>query len=218
MKIYVYIDESGSIHKNSNTRYFAVGGYFVDFSDKARVISKYKRRNLAMKQARQLSPTDEIKAIHMNEREKIDIINDIQNLSSFYGCCKVFDKSTMRKPIVSENVFFNYAVKLLFMDCILPRLRQTVNDQNYEFIVSVDSRNIGVGHLKSLEDYLNTEFIMRNYDFKITYYDSKTNYGIQLADLIVNTCYNMYKDKDLVENVKSNMQKKNFIISKFLDR
>ena len=28
MKIYVYLDESGSIHKNSNTKYFAVGGYF----------------------------------------------------------------------------------------------------------------------------------------------------------------------------------------------
>ena len=29
MKIYVYLDESGSIHKNSKTRYFAVGGYFT---------------------------------------------------------------------------------------------------------------------------------------------------------------------------------------------
>ena len=28
MKVYVYIDESGSIHKNSKTKYFAVGGYF----------------------------------------------------------------------------------------------------------------------------------------------------------------------------------------------
>lgn len=27
MNVYVYLDESGSIHKNSKTRYFAVGGY-----------------------------------------------------------------------------------------------------------------------------------------------------------------------------------------------
>ena len=34
MKVYVYIDESGSIHRNSKTRYFAVGGYFTFFEGK----------------------------------------------------------------------------------------------------------------------------------------------------------------------------------------
>ena len=45
-------------------------------------------------------------------------------------------------------------------------------------------------------------------DFKITYYDSKTNYGIQLADLTVNTFYNSYKNIKLVENVIKELKPK----------
>ena len=49
MKVYVYIDESGSIHKNSKTKYFAVGGYITINDDKNRAISKYKKNNLELK-------------------------------------------------------------------------------------------------------------------------------------------------------------------------
>lgn len=45
MKIYVYLDESGSIHKNSKTKYFAVGGYFAFKEDKNKVTSLYKKNN-----------------------------------------------------------------------------------------------------------------------------------------------------------------------------
>ena len=45
MKIYVYLDESGSIHKNSKTRYFAIGGYFSCEHDRLKIQSKYKREN-----------------------------------------------------------------------------------------------------------------------------------------------------------------------------
>ena len=52
-------------------------------------------------------------------------------------------------------------------------------------------------------------------DFKITYYDSKTNYGIQLADLTVNTFYNSYKNIKLVDNVIKELKPKNFRVSLF---
>lgn len=72
------------------------------------------------------------------------------------------------------------------------------NDEPIEFIISIDNRNIRVGELNNLETYLKTEFCIYDDDFKITYYDSKTNYGIQLADLTVNTFYNSYKNISLV--------------------
>ena len=46
MKIYVYLDESGSIHKNSNTKYFAVGGYIVFDKDKNKVISRLQKHSI----------------------------------------------------------------------------------------------------------------------------------------------------------------------------
>ena len=215
MKIYVYLDESGSIHKNSKTRYFAVGGYFSLEQDKMKIKSKYKKENLKLKKEKELPLDEEIKSYDMTEEEKITIFNKIQDIDTFQGCVKIFDKHSMRKDIIDSNIFFNYAVKVLINDCIIPTLNLQNNIEPIEFIISIDNRNIRVGELNNLETYLKTEFCLYNDDFTITYYDSKSNYGIQLADLIVNTFYNKYKDITIVENVVKELKAKNFRVSLF---
>lgn len=211
----MYLDESGSIHKNSHTKYFAVGGYFAFKEDKNKVTSLYKKINKTIKDTRNIPLDKEVKSYDMTEEEKVDIFNQIQDIDTFYGCVKVFEKGAMRKEIVESNIFFNYAVKLLFKDCIVPLLNLNQIQDNIEFIVSVDNRNIRIGDLNNLETYLKTEFCLDNFDFKITYYDSATNYGIQLADLVVNTFYNYYKDKSIVAKVIPTLKKKNFRTSLF---
>ena len=218
MKIYVYLDESGSIHKNSKTKYFAVGGYFVFASDKNKVTSLYRKMNKNIKDKRNIDLNQEIKSYDMSDNEKIEIFKNIQDIDTFYGCVKIFDKSLMKKEIIESNIFFNYAVKLLFKDCIFSLLNLNQLNDNIDFIVSIDNRNIRVGDLNNLETYLKTEFCLENFDFKITYYDSSTNYGIQLADLIVNTFYNSYKDVNIVKNVLPYLKGKNFRISLFPGR
>ena len=215
MKIYVYLDESGSIHKNSKTRYFAVGGYFSLEQDKMKIKAKYKKENLKLKKEKELPLDEEIKSYDMTEEEKITIFNKIQDIDTFQGCVKIFDKHSMRKDIIDSNIFFNYAVKVLINDCIIPTLNLQNNIEPIEFIISIDNRNIRVGELNNLETYLKTEFCLYNDDFTITYYDSKSNYGIQLADLIVNTFYNKYKDITIVENVVKELKAKNFRVSLF---
>lgn len=215
MKIYVYLDESGSIHKNSKTRYFAVGGYFTFEKDKMKIKAKYRQENLKLKKAKNLSLDSEIKSYDMTEEEKINIFNKIQDIDTFHGCVKVFDKSSMKKEIIDSNIFFNYAVKVLITDCILPVLNLQELDEPIEFIISIDNRNIRVGELNNLETYLKTEFCIYDDDFSITYYDSKTNYGIQLADLTVNTFYNYYKNSEIVENLIKELKPKNFRVSLF---
>lgn len=205
----------GSIHKNSKTRYFAVGGYFCFEDDKIKIKSKYKKEDLKLKKAKELDLESEIKLYDMTEDEKIQIFNKIQDIETFHGCVKVFDKKYMRKEIVDSNIFFNYAVKVLIQDCILPVLNLQENDEQIEFIISIDNRNIRVGELNNLETYLKTEFCIYDDDFEITYYDSKTNYGIQLADLTVNTFYNSYKDISIVENLIKELKPKNFRVSLF---
>lgn len=205
----------GSIHKNSKTRYFAVGGYFCFEEDRIKIKAKYKKENLKLKKEKNIDLDTEIKSYDMTEEEKIKIFNKIQDIETFHGCVKVFDKKYMRKEIVDSNIFFNYAVKVLIQDCILPELNLQENDAPIEFIISIDNRNIRVGELNNLETYLKTEFCIYDDDFKITYYDSKTNYGIQLADLTVNTFYNSYKNIKLVENVIKELKPKNFRVSLF---
>lgn len=205
----------GSIHKNSKTRYFAVGGYFCFEEDRVKIKAKYKKENLKLKKEKELELNAEIKSYDMTEEEKIQIFNKIQDIETFHGCVKVFGKKHMRKEIVDSNIFFNYAVKVLIQDCILPVLNLQENNEPIEFIISIDNRNIRVGELNNLETYLKTEFCIYNDDFKITYYDSKTNYGIQLADLTVNTFYNSYKDMSIVKNLIKALKSKNFRVSLF---
>ena len=69
--------------------------------------------------------------------------------------------------------------------------------------------------MNNLETYLKTEFCIYDDDFKITYYDSKTNYAIQLADLTVNTFYNYYKDIGIVKKLIEELKLKNFRVSLF---
>lgn len=205
----------GSIHKNSKTRYFAVGGYFSYEEDKLKIKAKYKKENFKLKKEKNIKLDTEIKSYDMSEEEKIKIFNKIQDIETFHGCVKVFDKKYMKKEIVDSNIFFNYAVKVLIQDCILPELNLQENDEPIEFIISIDNRNIRVGELNNLETYLKTEFCIYDDDFKITYYDSKTNYGIQLADLTVNTFYNSYKDISIVKNLIKELKPKNFRVSLF---
>lgn len=218
MRIFVYLDESGSIHKNSNTKYFAVGGYFVFDKDKNKITSLYKKLNKEIKDNRNIPIDKEIKSYDMSDDEKIKIFEKIQDVDTFYGCGEVFEKAMMKKEIVESNIFFNYAVKLLFKDCIIPLLNLNQINDNVEFILSIDNRNIRVGELNNLETYLKTEFCIENFDFKITYYDSATNFGIQLADLTINTFYNSYKDRNIVKKVLPVLKGKNFRISVFPGR
>ncbi len=214
MKIYVYLDESGSIHRNSKTAYFAVGGYFT-LQEKNKITSLYKRINKEIKDERKLELSKEIKSYDMKDYEKVRVFKQVQAIESFCGCVKIFEKASMKKEIIESNIFFNYAVKLLFLDCIIPLLDQDESNGSTEFIVSIDNRNIRIGDLNNLETYLKTEFCLENFDFKITYYDSATNYGIQLADLIVNTFYNYYKDQKIVEKVIPSIEFEKFRISLF---
>ena len=142
------------------------------------------------------------------------IFKEVQKFKNFYGCAKIFVKDRMKKEILHSNIFFNYAVKLIINDCILPLLKNS-KEQEFEFFLHIDNRNVGVGNLKNLENYLNTEFCMFAYNFSVKYYDSRSSYGIQLADLIVNTFYNYYKDKKLIRELLPFIKNNKFKISLF---
>ena len=54
--------------------------------------------------------------------------------------------------------------------------------------------------------------------FNVSYYDSKTNFGIQLADLIVNTFYNYYANYKRVSTVIKGLNKSKYRVSLFPGR
>ena len=110
--------KAGSIHKNSNTRYFAVGGYFAFEKDRMKIKAKYKQENLKLKIEKKLKWDDEIKSYNMTENEKIDIFNKIQDIETFHGCVKVFDKQKMRKEIVGIKDKNLHKIIVKYLTCI----------------------------------------------------------------------------------------------------
>lgn len=54
----------GSIHKNSKTRYFAVGGYFSYEEDRIKIKAKYKKENLKLKKEKNIDLDTEIKSYY----------------------------------------------------------------------------------------------------------------------------------------------------------
>lgn len=218
MNIYVYLDESGNIHKNSKTSFFSIGGYFCLEKDKLKIKAKYKQKNLKIKKMRNIPLGFELKARDMETNDKILLLTSVQDIDSFCGCVQTFDKTKMSREIVESNIFFNYGVKVLFNDCILPLLNTELISEKVNFIVSIDNRNISIGQLHDLEKYLRTEFLMHNYNFSITYYDSANNYCVQLADLIVNTFYMREKEYEMVKDVLCELKNGNFRFSKFPGR
>lgn len=214
LKIYIYLDESGSIHKNSKANHFAIGGYMV-YGDKyasSKIINKYKKINKKHKKNRHMDLSKELKTRDMETVEKVEIIDKIQKIENFYGCAIIFDKSHMRKSITTSNLFFNYGVKILFEDTILPLLPE---NEKYEFILSIDNRNISVGDKNDLKKFLQTTYCYYDYSFSVTYYDSASHYGIQLADLIVNTMYMRSKNRLLVEPVLKTLDTSKFRLNLF---
>ena len=121
----------------------------------------------------------------------------------------------MKKEIVDENLFYNYSVKILFLDLIKINIMDYDCEDEYLIELNLDNRSVKLRNQNNLEAYLNTEFILTNFKFKVKYYDSRTNYKIQLADIIVNSIYNNYKEPELVYEIIKSMKPKNFKFTSF---
>ena len=121
----------------------------------------------------------------------------------------------MKKEIVDENLFYNYSVKILFLDLIKTNIMDYDCEDEYLIELNLDNRSVKLRNQNNLEAYLNTEFILTNFKFKVKYYDSRTNYKIQLADIIVNSIYNNYKEPELVYEIIKIMKTKNFKFTYF---
>ena len=72
----------GSIHKNSKTRYFAVGGYFSYEEDRIKIKAKYKKENLKLNQIT-TSKSNEAKLPHAG-KENFVFIGAILILSTIF--------------------------------------------------------------------------------------------------------------------------------------
>ena len=201
IEINFFCDESGHLHANSPTRYFVIGGYFCLKEKSQGIKQRYVRELKKIKQKRKMLKIDELKTRDMAQKEKIKLITALQNSDGFNGFAIVIDKESMTKKVDKESIYYNYFVKLIIKDILVPKCKNRFPEGEIHVDMLLDSRNVSVGHLKSLEDYLNSEFVFTRFSFTANYQDSKIDARIQATDLIANTIYETFKEPEVVKEV-----------------
>lgn len=212
IKILMYCDESGMLHSHSRKRYFCIGGYFCFQEDGVQISTSFKRTMKHLKQKRGMQKSDELKTHVMTPEEKIKLIHSLQGNPGFFGFAIILDKWALKKPVEKESIFFNFLIRQIAERIILEFVRQNCRGRDVIVDLYLDNRNVSVGRLKSLEDYLNTEFMFESITFRTTYCNSNRIYSIQAADLIANTCYMNHCLPKIVSEVTAIMQNTQFTV------
>ena len=201
--LYLILDESGNLHKNSKDRYFIIGGYLTNNALKARQL--FKKELSTYKINNNLDNMAEVKGSMIKNYDKRNILLSISNkmsINNFYiPVFIVIDKNNLKKPIENVNILYNYFIKLLVKTLATFNL---INSQA-NLIIKLDNKTIKVGSVNTLEEYLQSEFYFNskiNLD-KVYYIDSANNFEIQLADFICNYYWRCYeRENTQIINIK----------------
>lgn len=201
MELYLVLDESGNLHKNSDVRYFVIGGYLTNNSHKARAV--FKKKIIEYKKVKNLGAVTEIKGSSVKDEEKVEILSTVCNRlkknNFFIPVLIVIDKKNLKKEIEEVNILYNYFIKLL-----IKRLNnlQYINEDD-KLKIKLDNKTIKVGSVNTLEEYLVAEFYFENFILdKVQYLDSSQKYEIQLADFICNHYWRLFEKKNRQKNKK----------------
>lgn len=182
-KVFVYIDESGNVSKNLDGGKMVVGGYFCSEAKKQAITRDYKVINKYIKEKNKIDIKKELKGKEIGFTDRKILIDNFTRKGAIPITCIIDGSDELVKKRISKgaDIFFNNIVAQI-MDKIV-----NYYNKNTDFIVQIDNRNLPRFKFKSLEDSLNQKYIDINGKFEITYHNSQGNFGVQIADIIVNS-------------------------------
>lgn len=185
--IHIYVDESGNLGQSG--RYFVLA---------AAVFLDDKSNNKAKRLVRKAQPKvgdkyQELKSSQMGFVERQELINRLTKIEAFECFYLVIQKSQVsllwqKNP---KNLVYNYFARLLIDEIFR-------SYDEYLYII-LDQRSTSVKSMHSLVDYLSisafSNFGKPSSKFTIEQSDSRSVYGLQLADLVSGTVYQAYTRK-----------------------
>ena len=187
---YLFLDESGNLHKNSTDRYFVIGGVYTDnYTD---IKKSYVEINRELKEKINMDFNLELKASYLNMEEKMDIVVKLQEMDGMYIVGIIVDKEKIGIKIDQIHLYYNYVIRKLVDYLIKCRLIKTGKGQRLH--INIDTTSMKKEEIDSLEMYLKTHYNIEKrypFDVNVTYWDSKKNYMVQIADIMANTLWNI---------------------------
>lgn len=126
----------------------------------------------------------------------------------------VIDKKHLFKRTQhDENIKYNYFIQIL-LSYLLHNFSGFMNGEEFQLIL--DNRNVSVGSLNSLQDYLNSALgLIYDKKFNVIYKNSGEHREVQMADLVSNVMFGFYNYRNDNSAYCLIPAMKNTIISKF---
>lgn len=204
---YLFLDESGNLHKNSPDRYFVIGGIFTNNYDDIK--KSYVEINRELKEKLNMDFDTELKAAYLNMEEKMDIVVKLQQMNGMYIVGVIVDKEKIGVKIEEIHLYYNYIIGKLLDYLVKIGLIKT-NEKDYLFI-NIDKSSMKIEDINSLEMYLKIHFNIERkmkFELNVAYWDSSKNYMIQVADIMCNTIWNIAQSPNPFRVFNSLNQKK----------
>ena len=210
--IYIVIDERGATYQEQND-YFVIAGYITKqiYSIK----STHKRIEKQIKDKYQyLCKYKELKGCYLKSYQKAEFLNELLKIPTTIPISIIIDKRRLFKRTQhDENIKYNYFIQIL-LSYLLHNYSDLLNGAEIQLIL--DNRNVSVGSLNSLSDYLNSALgLIYNKKFKVFYKNSNEHREVQVADLISNVMFGYYNFRNEHSTYYLIPAMKNTIISKF---
>jgi len=211
-QIYIVIDESGATHQK-NDDYFVIAGYITNqiYSVK----SAHKRIEKQLKENYlYLNKYQELKGCYLNSYQKATFLNELFTIPMTIPIAIVIDKRHLfKRNQHDENIKYNYFLQIL-LSYLLHNYSNILKDKEIQLIL--DNRNVSVGSLNSLEDYLNSALgLIYDKKFIVNYKNSKDHREVQMADLVSNVIFGYYNYRSEHSTYYKVPSLKNTILSKF---
>ncbi len=204
-ELFVYLDDSGVLHRNAKEQYFIYAGYiFTSISEKDKALLRFYDAVCKIKR----KTRGEIKASQVKPLVK-SFLNDKMNRFESLSC--VVDKTRVYDRILdcSQSIhrYKDYCIKLMAKAKILNLIERGLVDPNIDTIVHfyIDEQPTTTDGRYSLQEGIFTEFSAGTQNFAThTFYepifrrqciitteicDSKENYLIQAADFLANSIF-----------------------------
>lgn len=209
---YIVIDESGALHQQEND-YFVIAGYITKqiYSIKS---SHKKAEKELRKEYPILKKYTELKGSYLRGYQKAELLNKILIVPTTIPIAIIIDKKhILKRENHDENIKYNYFLQVL-LSYLLHNFQELLNTDEVQLIL--DNRNVSIGSLNSLQDYLNSALeLIYNKKFKVVYRNSNEHREVQVADLISNVLFSYYNYRSDNSTYYSIPNLKNTIISKF---
>ncbi len=204
-KIFICIDDSGNLHKNSKDDFFIYAGIlFDDLEEKARVLSKYHKTETEIRMNNKNYSSLELKAYNLCKKHKNSLYRIIKRQNTFIVEVKIsdiYDKIMDNKK--SRNRYKDYMINRIVRMCIEKMIYEgkITTETPIVLDIHIDGQGIATDGYYTLEETIREELFVGKYrqdgtlrepvfstegKINVSYKDSNYNVHIRAADILAN--------------------------------